>query len=292
MTSPSGQIVASSVVDGIGVVRLGRIGTTARVVVSIAMDVPDQFGQRAARYENAAHRWQADRAVAHADLRPGHRVLDIATGTGLAARAAAEIVGPSGEVVGVDASARMLALAQAASGPFVRYVAGGGVNLPSELGEFDRVLCVAGLPYLGDPAIALSRWLAVCRPVAHLIITVPADRGILAFAILQDAAAKEGLELQTPNAGIGTPTALAALAALIGLDVVERVEESFDDGPLQGDADSVFDAYVDLGHARALAEAPSDRRTRVRAHFAAAYDRARGTPDVQRVVYARLAHRA
>ncbi len=57
-----------------------------------------------------------DRAVGHmtrqliapllraARLSPGQRVLDIATGTGLAAEAAAEAVGPSGHVVAADIS--------------------------------------------------------------------------------------------------------------------------------------------------------------------------------------------
>ena len=61
-----------------------------------------------------------DRAVGHmtrqliapllraAHLSPGHRVLDIATGTGLAAEAAAEAVGPSGHVVAADISPAMV----------------------------------------------------------------------------------------------------------------------------------------------------------------------------------------
>ena len=254
-------------------------------------EIPQRFGLRAARYENAAHRWQAARAVAHADLRPGQRVLDIATGTGLAARAAAAVAGPNGDVVGVDASEAMLTQARAASGAAVRYVAGDGVQLPDGLGSFDRLLCVAGLPYLGDPGVALTQWQAVCGPAARITITVPADRGIPAFTILQHAAGQAGIKLSTPNAGIGTRAALSALADRVGLEIEARIEERFDDGPLQGDADTVLDAYVDLGHASRLAEAPTGQRDQVRERFAAAYARARGTPDIQRVVYARLAVR-
>lgn len=121
---------------------------------------------------------------------------------------------------------------------------------------------------------------------------MPADRGILAFALLQDAAAQEGLELPSPNASIGTPAAPAAHSEHVGLDVDARIEEVFDNGPLDGDADTVFDRYVDLGHAPALAAASAHQRKQVRGRFVAAYDRARGTPDLHRVVYARLAVRS
>ena len=43
-----------------------------------------------------------------AQIAVGHRVLDFATGTGVAAQAVVEIVGPSGEVVAGDISSTML----------------------------------------------------------------------------------------------------------------------------------------------------------------------------------------
>ena len=48
------------------------------------------------------------RLLAAARLAPGQRVLDIATGTGIAAEMAAEAVGPSGHVVAADISRPML----------------------------------------------------------------------------------------------------------------------------------------------------------------------------------------
>jgi ubiquinone/menaquinone biosynthesis C-methylase UbiE len=58
-----------------------------------------------------------------ARLAPGMRVLDIATGSGLAAEAAAEAVGPSGHVVAADISPAMVARA--------RERLGGRPNCPS-----------------------------------------------------------------------------------------------------------------------------------------------------------------
>jgi ubiquinone/menaquinone biosynthesis C-methylase UbiE len=61
-----------------------------------------------------------DRAFAHvsshflpfvlcaARLAPGHRVLDVATGTGISAEAALDAVGPSGSVMATDISQEMV----------------------------------------------------------------------------------------------------------------------------------------------------------------------------------------
>ena len=50
--------------------------------------------------------------LARANLVPGERALDLGTGTGAVAEPAARAVGPRGEVVGIDISAAMLALAR------------------------------------------------------------------------------------------------------------------------------------------------------------------------------------
>ena len=67
-----------------------------------------------------------------ARLTPGQRVLDVATGTGIAAQAALDAVGPSGHVAAVDDTPAMLDRARAWAGsPTSPLRSGGPVRCPS-----------------------------------------------------------------------------------------------------------------------------------------------------------------
>ena len=110
----------------------------------------------AEEYDRASQRyWKylSTRTVERLRLRPGHRVLDVACGTGPATLAAARAVMPGGRVVGVDYADGMLAVARravAASGlSNVELVQGDMLSLPYG-DEFDVVLCVLGLFFVED----------------------------------------------------------------------------------------------------------------------------------------------
>jgi SAM-dependent methyltransferase len=121
----------------------------------------------------------SERMLALAQLSPGARVLDLATGRGEPALRAAHRVGPSGRVVGVDASAEMLRLARA------RADAEGLTNLdlvtsPAEqlagvTGPFDATLARWGLMYLQQPVVALSAARRVMKDGASLVAAVWAE---------------------------------------------------------------------------------------------------------------------
>src|SRR3990170_3077741 len=84
------------------------------------------------------------RLVELARCPPGGALLDVACGTGVVARAAAEA--GCGRVVGLDIAAGMLARA---SGEGVEWVEGDAAALPFDDASFDAVTCGFGL---GDPA--------------------------------------------------------------------------------------------------------------------------------------------
>lgn len=81
-------------------------------------------------------------------LMPGHRVLEIGTGTGYNAAVMAEVTGPSGQVVSIDIdpelTGRAAAALQAAGYPDVRVLCGdGGYGDPAGA-PFDRIIVTAG----------------------------------------------------------------------------------------------------------------------------------------------------
>ena len=76
--------------------------------------------------------------VALAQPPHGGRVLDVGTGTGVAASAAASLLGPEGVPVGVDVSLGMLAQA-ARSRPSLRLAAAEAIDLPFRDATFDAV---------------------------------------------------------------------------------------------------------------------------------------------------------
>lgn len=92
-------------------------------------------------------------------VRPGERVLDVACGTGVAARLAAARVGPAGHVVGLDINTAMLSVARSlppVSGPVIEWCEGSALQMPLPDAAFDVVLCQQGLQQFSDRVAALG----------------------------------------------------------------------------------------------------------------------------------------
>jgi demethylmenaquinone methyltransferase/2-methoxy-6-polyprenyl-1,4-benzoquinol methylase len=121
--------------------------------------------------------WYRRKALARAGLRPGMRVLDIGTGTGLTAREAAHLVGAGTEVIGVDPSTGMLQRADVPGD--VRLVRGTAEEIPSPAASADFVSMGYALRHVGDLSLALREFLRVLVPggrVCLLEITAPESR--------------------------------------------------------------------------------------------------------------------
>jgi arsenite methyltransferase len=110
----------------------------------------------------------ACRLVELVALPPGAQVLDVATGTGWAAIAAAQCVGPTGRVLGVDRAPDMLERARrkaAAAGlTNVEFREGDAARLDVGDQRFDVVLCASALFFVPDMLAALREWHRVLNP--------------------------------------------------------------------------------------------------------------------------------
>jgi ubiquinone/menaquinone biosynthesis C-methylase UbiE len=107
-----------------------------------------------------------------AALRPGERVLDLACGTGIIARRAAERVGPSGKVAGLDLNPGMLAVARSVAPPSIEWHQASAEAMPLPDEAFDAVLCQLGLQFVPDKPAALREMRRVLAPGGRLALSV------------------------------------------------------------------------------------------------------------------------
>lgn len=197
---------------------------------------------------------------------PGERVLDVATGTGLAGREVSTGGGPPGAVVGVDVSMGMLRQARRVSDTSCHYVCADASALPFSAGAFDAVLCVAAVSYFPDPVAVLAQWRRVCRSGAQAVVTVTAFDGVTSARVLRQAAAAEGVPLADPAGPLADPDQRARITAAAGW-TCEQVREVVFDQP-RADPERAF-GFVDSGLAEPLRTASDELRRRVWLRFEA-----------------------
>ncbi len=112
-----------------------------------------------------------------ARLGAAHNVLDVATGTGLAAEAALAVVGASGSVVAADILPDMVARARQrlCQAPNASIAVEDGQALSFRDETFDVVLCGLGLMFFPDPARGLSEFHRVLTAGGRAAVSVAAS---------------------------------------------------------------------------------------------------------------------
>jgi ubiquinone/menaquinone biosynthesis C-methylase UbiE len=129
--------------------------------------------------------------IDEAGLRPGERVLDVACGTGVVTRLAAERVGPSGVVAAVDVNAGMLAVARslpAPAGAPISWYETPAESMPLPDDAFDVVFCQLGLQFIADKRAAVREMRRVTAAGGRVLVNVPTPTRV--FNVLEEAFAK------------------------------------------------------------------------------------------------------
>jgi ubiquinone/menaquinone biosynthesis C-methylase UbiE len=169
--------------DGNGAKALRRTGRGRRRV-GAAKRMPKR--ERWQLAGNAAEMYQRElvpavfgpwalRVIELAELRPGVRVLDVACGTGVVARLAAERVGVDGRVAALDLNPGMLAVAAelpVVEGAPIEWIEGTAQALPFADASFDVVCCQLGLQFFPDRERALREMKRVLVPSGLAVVMV------------------------------------------------------------------------------------------------------------------------
>lgn len=208
--------------------------------------VADYFNQRN-NYDSEGefHPRLAHSLIEYAGIRSGQKILDIATGTGLVAIEAAQLVGPEGRVVGVDISPGMLSQVkqkiEAAGLSNTEFLQADAetVNFPDN--SFDVVLCCSALVYLRNIPAALRRWHRFLKPNGLIGFNASAETAFITGAVLTTVAKRHGIALPIFNEATGTAQKCYALLHEAGFKDVEMETDQ-------------FGSYISLSQAKGLWE--------------------------------------
>jgi enediyne biosynthesis protein CalE5 len=160
----------------------------------------------------------SDHLIALAHIEPGQHVLDIATGIGEPAVTAAIRVGPTGQVVAIDQSPQMLAIARervAALGlQNVAFRELDAEQLDLLEGNFDAALCRWGLMHLPQLTPALQGVRQRLQPNGRFAAAVWSSPSKVPFLSLPGTVIIQYIAVPSPPAGTPGPFSLSDSGAL------------------------------------------------------------------------------
>jgi SAM-dependent methyltransferase len=203
-----------------------------------------EYERTAAELEPAARH-----VVERAAIAPGERVLDLACGTGNAARLA---VAAGARVTGLDSAPRLVEVARDRV-PDAEFVVGDALELPFGDGAFDVVVSVFGVIFVPDPAPAIAEIVRVLAPGGRALLSAWRPEGPVTsmVGVLGRGLAAAGAP-NRPRFAWEDPEAVAALAAVHGATV------DAEDGNLtiEGESPEAYFAVAEEHHPMSLAGRP------------------------------------
>ncbi len=208
----------------------------------------------------------AEVVVGLAAPKPGEHVLDVACGTGIGARIAAEAVAPNGKVVGLDIDPGMVEIARRSaveSGATTEWHCGSAIEMPFADETFDLCLCLQGLQFFPDRAQGFSELRRVLRPTGRLVASIwcpiEHNKGHLALVQALERQNVDAAAVKRPFS-FGDVEEIKEIAEWAGFPAVEiQTEERLSRFPsVEGFIDSLASGGPASRHA--LAQLPDEGR--------------------------------
>ena len=240
-----------------------------------------------ANYDDEYTVSRATKLVELAQLKDGHSVLDLATGTGIVAVAAARAVGAEGNVIGVDISPGMLDQARkkirAEGLQKIELIEADVESLNFEAESFDAIVCSSALMWLTNIPATLRNCRTWLKTGGLLAFSCYSESSFM-IPLLVRACAKFGISLPNCNELLGTHERCRELAQEAGFDKIDIRTEQFssylrrNDGEWQWNGDS---NWIDP-RGNPLARFSSERLREMRAAYESEIDalaRSRGRPS-------------
>jgi enediyne biosynthesis protein CalE5 len=196
---------------------------------------PDEFkAQQREMWDNAAAGWQtwwetierraqkvSNKLVELAEVQPGNKVLDIATGIGEPAVTAARRVKPNGKVLAIDISSQMLLIAKTRAKSLglddiieFRESDGEKIDLPDSTAKFDAILSRWGLmffPNLSATLVKIRKMLVTNGRFSAAVWSAPSKVPWLDLAF---ASVRKQINAPAPPPSTPGPFALADIDGL------------------------------------------------------------------------------
>ncbi|MFB2770579.1 class I SAM-dependent methyltransferase [Pelatocladus sp. BLCC-F211] len=163
-------------------------------------------------------------------LKQGQKVLDMATGTGIIAISAAQIVGSEGKVIGVDFSSVMLKQAQHKIDELglqnIELIAADAEYIDFDDESFDVIICSTAIVYFTDISAALRKWYRFLKKGGIVGFSACSQESCEAPLIIK-VCDKHGISLTNINEPTGTPQKCQNLLRKAGFQDIQVKSEQF-----------------------------------------------------------------
>ncbi|MEH2322934.1 MAG: methyltransferase domain-containing protein [Nostoc sp.] len=181
--------------------------------------------------EGTRHPLEAKLLLEFVPLHSGQKILDVATGTGLVAIAAAEKVGSEGYVIGIDMTPGMLHQARlkiaAAKLKNIELIEADAEHLNFSDNSFDVVFCCEAFVLFPDIIAILKKWYCLLKSGGFVGFTCPPETAYMAS--LQQRICARVLDVSLPYIlePLGTPEKCRNLLNQTGFrDIEIKIEPS------------------------------------------------------------------